>query len=137
MADHYPKFHFLNLENRYAMCASKDKSCNEDTEHFILNKARNQDIVYFFSGQQMNHGTRRRSAKYFMDNFETVRPYAFLPVAGNVIGMPWDSSRSDTKETILSNPLSRCVNMSIIGYAHTVIYVLAGRAPQPEHRRRH
>jgi len=57
------------------MCASKDKSCNKDTEHFILNKARNQDITYFFTGQQMNYDTRRRSAKFFMDNFEAVRPH--------------------------------------------------------------
>lgn len=57
------------------MCASKDESCNADTEHFILNKARNQDIIYFFYGQQMNYGTRRRSVKFFMDNFEVVRPY--------------------------------------------------------------
>lgn len=57
------------------MCASKDESCNADTEYFILNKARNQDIIYFFYGQQMNYGMRRRSAKFFMDNFEVVRPY--------------------------------------------------------------
>lgn len=63
------------------MCASKDESCRRDTEHFILNKARNQDIIYFFSGQQANYGTRRGSAKFFMDNFEVVRPYLFL--AGN------------------------------------------------------
>lgn len=63
------------------MCASKDESCHRDTEHFILNKARNQDIIYFFSGQQANYGTRRGSAKFFMDNFEVVRPYLFL--AGN------------------------------------------------------
>ncbi|KAI9464657.1 leucyl aminopeptidase [Boletus coccyginus] len=54
----------------YATCASKNELCNKDTEHFILNKARNQDITYLFSGQQMNHDTRRRSAKFFMDNFE-------------------------------------------------------------------
>lgn len=60
------------------MCASKDESCNRDTEQFILNKARNQDIIYFFRGQQMNYDTRRRSAKFFMDNFEMVRSYIFL-----------------------------------------------------------
>lgn len=90
------------------MCASQDEWCNGDAEHFILNKARNQDIVYFFAGQQMNYGTRRRSARFFMDNFEIVRPYTFL--TGNVVEMAWYSSRSDTKETILSNPLFRCVN---------------------------
>ena len=60
------------------MCASKDESCNEDTEDFILNEARSQDIIYFFTGQQTNYGIRRRSAKFFMDNFETVRPYIFF-----------------------------------------------------------
>jgi len=57
------------------MCASKDETCNRDTEHFILNKARTQDIIYFFNGQQMNYDARRSSAKFFMDNFEVVRPY--------------------------------------------------------------
>lgn len=66
------------------MCASKDESCNRDTEHFILNEARSQDIMYFISGQQKNLGTRRRSAKFFMDNFEVVRLSVFLRM-----GMRW------------------------------------------------
>ncbi|KIJ69473.1 hypothetical protein HYDPIDRAFT_24310 [Hydnomerulius pinastri MD-312] len=53
----------------YAMCASRDKSCISNTEQFILDKARNQDIVYFFMGLQMNYDTRRSSAKFFMDNY--------------------------------------------------------------------
>jgi hypothetical protein len=63
--------------NRYAMCASRDASCHSDTERFIFDKARKQDIVYFVSGQQMNFGTRRRSAEFFLDNFEAVRPFLF------------------------------------------------------------
>ncbi|KAF8448022.1 leucyl aminopeptidase [Boletus edulis BED1] len=60
----------VGISAMYAMCASKEESCNRDTERFILNKARSQDIIYFFSGQQMNYGTRRSSVKFFMDNFE-------------------------------------------------------------------
>ncbi|KAF9246581.1 hypothetical protein BU15DRAFT_39568 [Melanogaster broomeanus] len=59
----------VGISAMYAMCASQDKSCISDTEQFILNKARNQDIVYFFAGQQMNYATRRSSARFFMDYY--------------------------------------------------------------------
>jgi aminopeptidase 2 len=81
----------VSISAMYAMCASNDESCNRDTEHFILNKARNQDIIYFFSGQQMNYGTRRRSAKFFMDNFEALEDrykgnYSFKSVISAALG---------------------------------------------------
>jgi len=81
----------VGISAMFAMCASKDESCNRDTEHFILNNARNQDIIYFFSGQQMNYGTRRRSAKFFMDNFEILEErykgnYSFQGVISAALG---------------------------------------------------
>ncbi|KAG9318425.1 peptidase family M1-domain-containing protein [Chiua virens] len=62
----------VSISAMFAMCAIRDESCHVDTERFILNKARNQDIIYFINGQQMNYDTRRRSANFFMDNFEAL-----------------------------------------------------------------
>jgi aminopeptidase 2 len=81
----------VGISAMYAMCASKDESCYRDTEHFILNKARTQDIIYFFSGQQMNYSTRRRSAQFFMDNFEALEErykgnYSFKDVISTALG---------------------------------------------------
>ncbi|KAG8217461.1 hypothetical protein J3R82DRAFT_5606 [Butyriboletus roseoflavus] len=55
----------VGISAMYAMCASEDKSCNADTEHFALNKARNQDIVYFFYGQHMNYWHKTKVGRIF------------------------------------------------------------------------
>lgn len=53
----------------YAMCASNDMSCINDTFTYILSKVRNQDIIYFFTGLQKNFRTRHSSAAFLLDNF--------------------------------------------------------------------
>ncbi|KAF8841202.1 hypothetical protein BDN67DRAFT_902084 [Paxillus ammoniavirescens] len=92
----------VGISAMYAMCASKDRSCISDTEQFILNKARNQDIVYFFSGLQMNYDTRRRSAKFFMDNYKNLEEryrgnFSFKDVVSTVVG---NLSTKDDIETL-------------------------------------
>ncbi|KIK95297.1 hypothetical protein PAXRUDRAFT_140992 [Paxillus rubicundulus Ve08.2h10] len=92
----------VGISAMYAMCASKDKSCIRDTEQFILLKARNQDIVYFFSGLQMNYDTRRRSAKFFMDNYQNLEEryrgnFSFKDVVSAAIG---NLSTKDDIETL-------------------------------------
>jgi len=81
----------VGISAMYAMCASQDKSCIRDTEQFILHKARNQDIVYFFMGQQMNHATRRSSAKFFMNCYQDLEGrykgnFSFQSVVSAAIG---------------------------------------------------
>ncbi|KAF9227990.1 leucyl aminopeptidase [Gyrodon lividus] len=81
----------VGISAMYAMCASKDKSCISDTEQFILNKARNQDIIYFFIGLQMNYDRRRSSAKFFMDNYKNLEErykgnFSFKAVISAAIG---------------------------------------------------
>ncbi|KAI6039016.1 hypothetical protein EDC04DRAFT_2879735 [Pisolithus marmoratus] len=58
-----------SISAMYAMCASQDTSCIEDTFSYILNGVRKQDVIYFLLGLQRNHQTRRSSARFVMDNF--------------------------------------------------------------------
>ncbi|KAF7360192.1 Aminopeptidase 1 [Mycena venus] len=53
-----------------ALCAADDLELTNDTLHFILSEARDQDIIYFISGLAQNIKTRRRAAIFFMDNFD-------------------------------------------------------------------
>jgi len=81
----------VGISAMYAMCASRDASCHSDTELFIFDKVRKQDIVYFFDGQQMNFGTRRRSAQFLLDNFETLEEkyegnFSFQDVVSAALG---------------------------------------------------
>ncbi|KAH7889759.1 peptidase family M1-domain-containing protein [Phlebopus sp. FC_14] len=59
----------VGISAMYAMCASQDPSCISDTYDYVLRNVRTQDIIYFLRGLQTNHGTRRSSAKFFMDNY--------------------------------------------------------------------
>lgn len=65
-------FLYAKMFDRYAMCASQDMSCINDTFSYMLNNVRNQDVIYFFMGLQKNHRTRRSSADFFMKNFPKV-----------------------------------------------------------------
>jgi aminopeptidase 2 len=54
------------------MCATEDPGLMQETFDFMLSKARDQDLIYFFSGLKANPKARRPLAKFFKDNFETV-----------------------------------------------------------------
>ncbi|KAH7916009.1 hypothetical protein BJ138DRAFT_763827 [Hygrophoropsis aurantiaca] len=55
-----------------AMSASRDAACIEDTFAYMLSSVRNQDLIYFFKGLQMNHLTRRSSCQFFKENYDEI-----------------------------------------------------------------
>ncbi|KAL4067568.1 leucyl aminopeptidase [Scleroderma citrinum] len=61
-----------SISAMHAMCASNDTSCIDDTFSYVLNKVRNQDIIYFFMGLQRNFRTRRSSATFMLNNFSEI-----------------------------------------------------------------
>ncbi|EGO21509.1 hypothetical protein SERLADRAFT_372157 [Serpula lacrymans var. lacrymans S7.9] len=56
----------------YAMGSSENEECLRDIFDYILTNARDQDLVYFFAGLRGNNKTRRRLAKFFKDNYDTL-----------------------------------------------------------------
>lgn len=55
------------------MCATEDPGLLKETFKFIGEKARDQDVVYFFRGFAANPKARRACAQYFKDEYESVR----------------------------------------------------------------
>lgn len=54
------------------MGASKDPELLQETFNFLSNKARDQDLLYFFRGISINFRGRRLLTKYFEDNYDVV-----------------------------------------------------------------
>jgi hypothetical protein len=63
----------LTFFTRLAMGAVQDPKLAEETFQYILTKARDQDLHTFFTGLRSNPVTRRPLAKFFMDNYASVR----------------------------------------------------------------
>ncbi|KAJ7665988.1 leucyl aminopeptidase [Mycena polygramma] len=53
-----------------ALCAADDVELINETLAFVLLEVRDQDIMYFIGGLAENIKTRRRGAKFFMDNLD-------------------------------------------------------------------
>lgn len=56
-----------------AMGATQDKSLLDRTFDFAMNKARDQDVIYFFYGIAPNKKFRRELGRLFEENFDRVR----------------------------------------------------------------
>jgi len=54
----------------YALAATTDLSLIDETLNYMLTRARDQDIFYYFSGLSANHKSRRLLAKFFQDNYD-------------------------------------------------------------------
>jgi len=54
------------------MGASQDPELLQETLKFLSNKARDQDLFYFFRALGDNFEGRRPLTKYFQDNYEVV-----------------------------------------------------------------
>lgn len=57
---------------RLAMGATEDPELLQETFQFILNKARDQDVVYFFRGLAVNPKARRPLVQFFKNEYEKV-----------------------------------------------------------------
>ena len=55
-----------------AMSASQDPALLQETLEFLSNKARDQDVLYFFALMRQNFHGRRLLTKYFQDNYDVV-----------------------------------------------------------------
>ena len=54
------------------MCSTEDTRLMEEVFQYILTKARDQDVVYFFMGLRSNYKARRLLAQFFKDQYDTV-----------------------------------------------------------------
>jgi len=54
------------------MCASQDVKLIEETFEY-LPKARDQDVMFFLAGMQVNFKARRMLAQFFKDKYDVVR----------------------------------------------------------------
>lgn len=55
-----------------AMGATQDLELAKQTLEFIEGKARDQDVMYFFSSLGANIKTRRLLTEYFQENYDAV-----------------------------------------------------------------
>jgi len=65
-----PKTPTSRIAAMKAMGATEDPILAAETLEYMLKKARDQDIRYFFIGLQANFKTRRMLTQFFKDNFE-------------------------------------------------------------------
>jgi aminopeptidase 2 len=54
------------------MGATEDPELMQETFQFILSRARDQDVVYFFRGLSANHKTRRPLVQFFKQEYDGV-----------------------------------------------------------------
>ncbi|THH11180.1 hypothetical protein EW146_g8133 [Bondarzewia mesenterica] len=55
-----------------AMGATPDPMLQEETMKFIMTKARDQDVVYFFTGLAANFKARKPLVQFFQDNYDAL-----------------------------------------------------------------
>ncbi|KAG9226085.1 hypothetical protein CCMSSC00406_0004996 [Pleurotus cornucopiae] len=55
-----------------SLCQTRDDALLQETFQYILNKSRDQDVVYFFRGLETNVKARRPAAQFFKDNYDTL-----------------------------------------------------------------
>jgi aminopeptidase 2 len=67
-----PKTPTLGMAAMRAMGANPDPEYVNETFDYILNKSRDQDVIYYFRGLQLNFKARRDLAKFFKDNYDTL-----------------------------------------------------------------
>ena len=55
------------------MGATQDAVLQDATMRFVMDRARDQDVTYFFSGLAANFKARRPLVAFFEDNYDAVR----------------------------------------------------------------
>ncbi|KAL0947133.1 hypothetical protein HGRIS_013264 [Hohenbuehelia grisea] len=66
-----PKSPTARISAIYAMAQARDDML-EDTLKYVLDKARDQDVVYFFRGFEMNTHARRRIPEFFKEKYDVL-----------------------------------------------------------------
>jgi aminopeptidase 2 len=64
--------------SRRAMCATGDPALINATLNYFLTKARSQDVVFYIVGFSFNPKAKHAVAKFFKDNYDTVRAVCFV-----------------------------------------------------------
>ena len=64
------------MSYRYAMCDSRDPKLIYETLEYIMTRARDQDVLYFFAGLGRNTLDRRIVVEFFKNNYDAVRVYS-------------------------------------------------------------
>lgn len=72
------------------MGASQDQKLIDETLEYIMKKARDQDVIYFFTGLGDNPKSRRVLVEFFKKHYDTVclRPSVYGMSATNFLPHP-------------------------------------------------
>jgi aminopeptidase 2 len=62
----------VHVSPRSAMGSTADPALVQETFQFILDKAKDQDVIYFFRELNTNSKARRSLAQFFEDNYDVV-----------------------------------------------------------------
>ena len=81
------------------MCATQDLELTKKTLDFIDEKARDQDVMYFFAGLGSNYKMRRLMTQHFQENYDAV---CFSMVACISLFTDWGRSTNVSRETFRS-----------------------------------
>lgn len=57
---------------RLALGATQDEKLIDETQEFIMTKARDQDVIYYLAGLAGNSKARRTAADFVMKNYDAV-----------------------------------------------------------------
>ncbi|ETW82731.1 Metallo peptidase M1 [Heterobasidion irregulare TC 32-1] len=62
----------MRIAAMYAMGATQDAALQDATMRFVMDRARDQDVTYFFSGLAANFKARRPLVAFFEDNYDAL-----------------------------------------------------------------
>lgn len=68
-----PKNPMSGVHAMRTLGATTDMDLARETFDYLMTKARDQDLFYYFAGLQRNHKTRRFLASAFKEHYQTVR----------------------------------------------------------------
>ena len=60
---------------RAALGASPNRKLIDETFEYIMTKARDQDVIYYYGGLGNNSKARRLAAEFFKENYDAVRQH--------------------------------------------------------------
>ena len=58
---------------RAALGANPDRNLIDETFEYIMTKARDQDVIYYYRGLGDNPKARKLAAEFFKENYDAVR----------------------------------------------------------------
>lgn len=71
---------------RAALGANPDRRLIDETFEYIMTKARDQDVIYYYGGLGNNPKARKLVAEFFKDNYDAVRKHIGVrPACSDVV----------------------------------------------------